>query len=115
MLRFALLATLLLPATLNASPTVVKFKLNTTDGKAWSLDADAKDKKAVVVVFIGTQCPVNNAYMPKLVELEKSYRDKGVQFVAINANEHDSLETIKVHARKFGLRFPVLRDEKHLV
>src|SRR5450755_3851968 len=96
----ALLA-LLIPATLDASPTAVKFKLNTTDGKPWSLDNDAKDKKAVVVLFIGTQCPVNNAYMPKLIELEKEYRAKGVQFVAINSNEHDKFETIKEHAKKF--------------
>ncbi|MSQ93421.1 MAG: redoxin domain-containing protein [Gemmataceae bacterium] len=114
MQRLALIAALLIPTTLHASPTVVKFKLNAIDGKAWSLD-DCKDKKAVVVVFIGTQCPVNNAYMPRLVELVKAYGDKGVQFVAINANEHDTLDAIKAHAKKFGLTFPVLRDEMQLV
>ena len=66
-------------------------------------------------MFIGTQCPINNAYMPKLVELEKEYRGKGVQFVAINANEHDTTRTIRQHAKKFGLTFPVLRDEKNMV
>jgi thiol-disulfide isomerase/thioredoxin len=111
----AILLALLLSPSLHASPPVVKFKLNTIDGKPWSLDADCKDKKAVVVVFIGTQCPINNAYMPKLVELEKEYRDKGVQFVAINANAHDTLETIQKHAKKFGLTFPVLRDDKDLI
>ena len=114
MQRLALIAILLLPAILHASPTVVKFKLNSFDGKPWSLD-DCKDKKAVVVLFVGTQCPVNNAYMPKLVEMEKDYRDKGVQFVAINANEHDSAAAIATHAKKHGLTFPVLRDDKHTV
>ncbi len=114
MQRLALIAALLLPSTLQANPTAVKFKLNASDGKPWALD-DCKDKKAVVVVFIGTQCPVNNAYMPRLVELEKAYRDQGVQFVAINANEHDTVDGIKDHAKKFGLTFPVLRDEKQLV
>ena len=109
----ATLAFLISP-TVHANPIVVKFKLQSIEGKPWSVD-DCKDKKAVVVVFIGTQCPVNNAYMPKLVELEKEYRDKGVQFVAINSNEHDTQDTIKQHAKKFGLTFPVLRDEKHLV
>jgi peroxiredoxin len=115
MQRLVLLVLLLIPTTLQAQPTIVKFKLSSTDGKPWSLDAEAKDKKAVVVVFVGTQCPVNNAYMPTLVALEKTYRDKGVQFVAINANEHDSAEAIKEHAKKYGLTFPVLRDEKNLV
>jgi hypothetical protein len=66
-------------------------------------------------LFIGTQCPINNAYMPKLVEMEKEYRVKGVQFVAINANEHDKLEAIQQHAKKFGLTFPVLRDERNVI
>ena len=47
-----------------------------------------------------------------LVELDKTYRDKGVQFVAINANEHDTLGRIAEHAKKFGLTFPVLRDDE---
>jgi peroxiredoxin len=111
--RFAFVLLLLLPTTLHAGSTNVGFKLNATDGKPWSLD-DCK-AKAVVVLFIGTQCPINNAYMPKLVEMEKEYREKGVQFVAINSNEHDKLEAIQRHAKKFGLTFPVLRDEKNLV
>ncbi len=87
--------------------------MNTIDGKPWSLD-DCK-AKAVVVVFIGTQCPINNAYMPKLVELEKEYKGKGVQIVAINANAHDTIETIRKHAKKFELTFPVLRDDKNRI
>jgi hypothetical protein len=35
--------------------------------------------------------------------------------VAINSNQHDSLDTIAAHAKKFGVTFPVLRDEKHQV
>ncbi len=111
----ATLAALVLAPSLHASPPIANFKLNTIEGKPWSLDADGKDKKAIVVVFIGTQCPINNAYMPKLVELDKEYRAKGVQFVAINANEHDTIETIKKHAQKYELTFPVLRDEKNLI
>src|SRR5262249_32711808 len=102
---------LLLVSTLHAGPTVANIKHKTIDGKPWSLNAYAKDKKAVVVVFIGTQCPINNAYMPKLVELEKAYRDKDVVFVAVNSNHHDTLEAIQKHAKKYELTFPVLRDE----
>jgi peroxiredoxin len=107
---------LLVPSLFGGPPetAAVKFKLNSIDGEPWSLE-DCKDKKAIVVLFIGTQCPINNAYMPKLVEMEKAYAGKGVQFVAINSNAHDTIETIKEHAKKHKLTFPVLRDEKHLV
>jgi peroxiredoxin len=105
----------LIPTIAHAGDKRIDFTLNTIDGKSWSLANDAKDKKAVVVVFIGTQCPINNAYMPTLVVLDKKYRDQGVQFVAINANHHDTLDVIRKHAKKYELPFPVLRDEKNRV
>jgi peroxiredoxin/mono/diheme cytochrome c family protein len=70
-----------------------------------------KESKIIVVVFIGTECPINNAYMPRLAELHKSYAAKGVQFLAINSNRQDTVERIAKHAKEFALPFPVLKDE----
>src|SRR5205809_747369 len=56
--------------------------------------ADFRDKKAVVVLFLGTECPVNNAYMLTLPELHKRYAAKGVEFVGINANLQDTAERV---------------------
>lgn len=99
----------------DAPPRAVgNFRLVDTKGAAWTLDG-LKDKKAIVVVFLGTQCPINNAYAPRLVELQRTYADRGVQFLAINANDHDTPEAIGAHARKYKLSFPVLRDERHVV
>src|SRR5205809_2039237 len=93
---YAAIGLLLLPALLwfsfgradekPAAPTPKKidaFSLKDTDGKEWSLDALGK-KKAVVVVFIGIECPISNAYLPALDALHKKYADKDVQFLAIN-------------------------------
>ena len=76
---------------------------------------DYKAKKAVVVVFIGTECPINNAYMPRLAELAKAYADKGVQFLAVNSNCNDTPAVIAGHAKKNDLPFPVLRDPANVV
>src|SRR5262249_1298336 len=57
-------------------------------GKLWSLPG-ASDAKAVVVVFLGTSCPINNAFLPRLAELHREYSDKGVRFVGINSNRQD--------------------------
>lgn len=108
-----LFVALLASSPVLAQPAPVTFTLNTVDGAQWSLD-DCKSK-AVVVLFLGTQCPINNAYMPKLIEMEKEYRGRGVQFVAINANQHDKIERIREHAKKHKVPFPVLRDEKQTV
>jgi peroxiredoxin len=77
--------------------------------------SDFKTKKAVVVVFIGTECPINNAYMPVLAELAKTYADKGVQFLAVNSNSNDTPAQIAGHAQKNHLPFPVLRDPANVV
>ena len=71
--------------------------------------ADLKGK-AVVVAFVGTECPISNAYMPRLVELHKEFADKGVTFVAVNANVQDTAERVAAHAKKHNLPFPVLKD-----
>jgi peroxiredoxin len=73
--------------------------------------ADFKDKKAVVVIFTGTECPINNAFMPRLSQLHEEYSGKGVQFLAINSNTQDTPERVADHARKNEIPFPVLKDE----
>src|SRR5438445_11831575 len=72
--------------------------------------ADFKDKQCLVIAFLGTQCPVGNAYLPALLDLQKRYADKQVQVIGINAVPGDSAEAIAKHAKEFGITFPVLID-----
>src|SRR5258707_13548013 len=67
--------------------------------------ADFQDRKAIVVLFLGTECPVNNAYLPRLVELHKEYAAKGVQFLAINSLKTDKLEQGAEQAKKNAIPF----------
>jgi peroxiredoxin len=97
-------------AAASVGKVIPPFTLRDTAGKPWAL-ADARDAKAVVVVFVGTQCPINNAFMPRLAELQRAYAPKGVAFVAINANVQDTPDRIREHTKKHALPFPVLRDE----
>ena len=72
--------------------------------------AGFKDKKAFVVAFIDTECPVANLYVPTLIELDKAYAGKGVQFLAINSSSQDSFASVSAHAQERGVTFPVLKD-----
>jgi peroxiredoxin len=94
--------------------TVSPFALKDTSGKSVSLN-DFKGKKAIVVIFIGTECPINNLYMARLVELYREFAPRHVQFLGINSNWQDSPQEIAEHARKHNLPFPVLRDEQNKV
>src|SRR5262249_12435740 len=59
---------------------------------------DFKNNKAIVLVFLGAECPVSNLYAPGLIALEKKYRPKQVQFLAIYPNEHEDLDRIARHS-----------------
>jgi peroxiredoxin len=78
-------------------------------GNQRSLHSFTKNK-AVVVVFLGTECPVSNLYVPRLLELEAKYRSKQVQFLGVYANESEDLDQIAQHASDRDLPFPVLKD-----
>src|SRR5262249_6981327 len=71
------------------------------------------DKQAFVIVFIGTECPLANLYVPTLIELYQEYADKGVQFLAINSNDQDSFVEVSAHAQERQVPFPVLKDFDH--
>src|SRR5262245_66029777 len=67
-------------------------------------------KKAFVLVFTNTTCPVAQRYLPVLQELEKEYREKDVQYVAVNAAEDDTIIGIATQAVKFDIEFPFVKD-----
>jgi peroxiredoxin len=96
----------------NLGKTITKLDLKDTTGKTWTT-ADLQGKKAVIVLFLGTQCPINNAYLPRLKEMHKTYAARGVQFLAINPNKQDKLEMIAAHAKEFAIPFPVLKDANY--
>src|SRR3954470_11153281 len=53
---------------------------------------DFKGHTAVVLVFLGAECPVSNLVLPGLVELEKKARGRGVQFLAVYPNDQEDLD-----------------------
>lgn len=97
---------------LHASETKKKienFTLNDYNGVRHSL-TEYKSSKAIVLMFIATQCPVSNAYNERMVQLHKDYVSKGVTFVGINSNKQEGVEEIKQHAKDHGFLFPILKD-----
>ncbi len=93
---------------------VENFTLEDYNGVKHSL-TDYRNSKAVVLMFIATQCPVSNSYNERMNALYKDYSDKQVAFVAINANKSESVEEIKNHAKEKGFKFPILKDWKNIV
>jgi peroxiredoxin len=92
-----------------AEAPLADFTLKDTAGRDVSL-ADFRDRKAVVVAFLGTECPLGNLYIGRLKELHDEFAPRGVQFLAVNSNSQDSAEEVAEHARKNEVPFSVLKD-----
>src|SRR5437764_12906823 len=95
------------------------FSLPAVDGKTYSLGS-FKDKPILVVALWCNHCPYVQAWEDRTVAVQKDYAGKGVQFVAINANdepsypEDDFAHMIERPAQK-GSNFPYPRDERKKV
>jgi peroxiredoxin/mono/diheme cytochrome c family protein len=98
-----------LPIAVDVGKSVPASQWTDFQGREWKSSEFSK-KKATVYAFIGTQCPLAKLYSTKIVELEKTFRDKDVAFVAVDPNVQDSLSEMAAHARKFGIEFPFVKD-----
>ncbi len=90
-----------------------------TDGRAYSLNSFS-DKKIVVVVFSCNHCPYVQAYEDRMMAFQRDYAAKGVQLIAINANEivhypEDNFEEMVKRAKAKKFNFPYLRDDDQAV
>src|SRR5205814_10627615 len=74
-----------------------------------------KGKKAVVVIFIATQCPYSNAFTGVMARLEREYAGRGVAFVGVNAKKNEPTAEVAEHARSHNLGFPVLKEESNVL
>lgn len=124
-MRFARLALLLAgclalaDAILAGSPAIgtcaPTFTLTTLDGKSFSLAEAAKSHKAVVVMFIATQCPYSNAYNDRMRDMAAAYEKKGILFVGINSNKSEPAEEVLSHGKKHGFSFLLMKDPDNKV
>ena len=88
---------------------VADFSLNDHAGAKRSL-AEWSDKPVLVVVFLGTECPLAKLYGQKLGAMEPEFAKRGVQFIGINSNQQDTLQELAGYGTKFGVKFPLLKD-----
>ena len=93
---------------------VENFKLKDYNGKEHQL-SDFKNSKAIVIMFIATQCPVSNGYNSRMEQLYEDYKSKGITFLGINSNKEESVDEIKAHAKDKNLNFIILKDQGNVI
>ena len=96
-----------------------EFTLPATDGNTYSF-ADIKGDKATVIMFWCNHCPYVIPNQDRVIALQADYREHGVNFAAICANNAithpaDSFDSMKRRAEEMGYNFPYLHDESQEV
>jgi len=94
---------------------VPPFSLPDTDGLAHSVPQDPAPPATVLVVTCN-HCPYVIAWNPRLRRVAEEYAERGVRFLAINANDAarypaDSPEAMRRFVRDQRWPIPYLRDE----
>jgi hypothetical protein len=85
------------------------------------LDADGKpqrplqveEAKANVLIFISTECPIANGYLPKINALVRDFTPKSIRFYLVHANPELTAQQVKEHVQQHSITAPVLVDRQH--
>ena len=92
----------------------LKFDLTDTSGARHTAE-EWRAKKAVVLFFTMTDCPLANGYVPEMNRLRASYGSQGVAFYAVQVDNTVSDAAVKKYAQEFGYTFPMLNDPRMIL
>ncbi len=84
------------------------LKLTALDGQEIDF---RKSDSIYVLAFLGNECPVARSYAQRLEAMAKDYSGRGVRFVGINSNSHDSLAELSQFVKDLSLSFPFAKDQ----
>ena len=106
-------------AKLEIRDDAIPFSLPGVDGEAHSL-SEHQDSAAVAVIFTCNHCPYARAWEDRIVSIQNDYGDRGLQVLAINANDagkypDDSFPKMQQRAEEKNFSFPYLQDESQEV
>ncbi len=105
----ALMAALLVRGGTAFSQAGGGFRLQDTSGTVHTAK-EWQTARAVVLVFVITDCPITNSYVPELNRLQRDYAGRGVRFYAVQADTSVDAAQLRRYAIEYGYTFPLLLD-----
>jgi len=87
----------------------VRFELRDTNGTLHTAN-EWRTKRAIVLFFTMTDCPLANGYVPEMNRLRAAYEPQGVAFYAVQSDNTASDAAVHKYAQEFGYTFPMLND-----
>lgn len=108
-----LIALLYWPVTL-LSAAVPPFQLRDTQG-AIHTPGEWNGKKAILLFFVTTDCPIGNSYVPELNRIRDAYAGRGVMVYAVQADTTMAEAVVAKYAKDYAYGFPLLLDPRQVL
>jgi peroxiredoxin len=96
-------------ALAGSAATLPRFSLVDTAGRTHT-PAEWNGKRAVVLFFLTTDCPLCNTYAPELNRITQAYTPRGVAFYAVQGDATVADADVRRHGKEFAYTFPYLFD-----
>jgi hypothetical protein len=107
-------------AARNSAPTA----RGTTAGEPWGpplVDLDGRELgpagdagvKAIALLFVLSDCPISNAYIPELNRLHQAFSTSGIPLILVHVDEATTPDEARQHAREYKIELPVVLDPDH--
>ncbi len=110
-IEWLLLALLALPAAAADLPDFFRVRTATdVQGKPHRLGETAATK-AIVLVFLGPECPVSQRYVPELNRLAAGHKTNGVEFCGIISGKSITRSNAAAFVKAYAIQYPVLFDD----
>ena len=116
-----LLLIAIVPTTARSTDDTVKTialgqELRFTDlkGKSHLLKAP-ENSRALVLIFVTTDCPIANSYQPQLAKLHQEFQQKGFEFAIVHEGPEQSINKLMEHAKEYVVPFSIAMDPDHSI
>ncbi|MFT5468948.1 MAG: hypothetical protein ACI8UO_004061 [Verrucomicrobiales bacterium] len=99
-------------ACASAAAGAEPIELTTIDGEV-SRPLDSGEGKFAAVIFITTDCPIANAYVPEMNRLAAHAKEQGGKLTLIHVDFDLTAEAAKSHRDDYDIEAPVVIDRAH--
>ncbi len=90
------------------------LKFSDLEGKSYAIKSSA-NHKALVLIFVTTDCPIANSYQPLLARLHKEFQNRGFEFLLIHEGPDQTPEKLREHAKDYAVPFSIVMDADHAI
>ncbi len=106
--RWALALTIFLTQATLRAESIPTQRVVDLDGKTLTLPNT--DSQATAIIFIGTQCPISNRYVPQLNEMFATDQAKKVDLIGVVVDQTISRKDVIAYRDQYKIAFPIVFD-----